>query len=92
MTTLANKDPSEAKKYTFDFTAWLDALGVTISSLTSVTADSGLTVDNTANTTKKVTAQYSGGTAGNVYKVKATIQTGDSQVLIGAMLVPVENK
>ncbi len=92
MTTLAEKDPSEAKKYTFDFTPWLDDLGAEISSLDSVTADAGLTVDNTANTTKKVTAQYSGGTAQNVYKVKAQIQTGDGQTLIGAMLVPVENK
>ncbi len=92
MSTLSRKDPAEAKKYTFDFTAWLDSLGLSISSLTSVVADAGLTVDNTANTTKKVTAQYSGGTAGQVYKVKATIQTGDGQTLIGPMLVPVENK
>lgn len=92
MTTLAEKDPSEAKIYTFDFTPWLDDLGVEISSLTSVVADSGLVVETTANTTKKVTARYGSGTAGNVYKVKATIQTGDGQTLIGAMLVPVENK
>lgn len=90
--TVAIKDPSEVKGYTFDFTPMLDDLGVTISSVTSVTAATGLTVDTFANTTKKVTAVYSGGTAGTEYKVRATIVTSNGYTLVGSMIVPVQTK
>lgn len=94
MSTVSIKDPAEVKGYTFDFTPWLDSLGVTISSITSVTPDSGLTVDDSAldSTSKKVTAVYSGGTAGTIYKVVCKVLTSNGYTLMGAMFVPVETK
>jgi hypothetical protein len=94
MSTLAVKDPAEVKGYTFDLTAWLDDLGVTISSITSVTPDSGLTVDSSGidSTLKKVTAVYSGGTAGTNYKVVCTVVTSNNYTLVGTMTVPVQTK
>lgn len=93
MTTLAIKDPSEVKPYTLDFGAWLDDLGISISSITSVAAESGLTVDSSAldSTAKKVTAVLSGGTAGQRYKITATVAAG-GYTLVGTMTVPVQTK
>ena len=91
MATLDPKHPNEVKKYTFDFTPWLDDQAITISSVSSVIADSGLTVDSNTNTTKKVTALLSSGTAGTEYKVTCTFVTSDSQTWIGIITVPVRN-
>lgn len=91
MTTLEVKTPEETKKYIFDLAPWLTDLGTTISSVDSVTADTGLTVNSSSNTTTTITATLSGGTAGNVYKVRAQFQTGDGQVLTADIFVPVEN-
>ena len=93
MTTLAVKLPAEVKVYTFDFSPLLNAQGITISSITSVVADTGLTVDSSAldSTSKKINATFSGGTAGTLYKVRATYTTSDGQVLEGDIWIPVEN-
>lgn len=91
MPTLDPKRPTEVKKYTFDFTPWLDDQSLTISSVTTVTADSGLTKDSHANTSKTITATLSGGTAGTEYKVTATFVTSDSQTWVVAITIPVRN-
>ena len=93
MPTLDPKRPTEVKKYTFDLTPWLDDQILTISSITSVTADSGLTVDSSAldSANKKITATLSGGTAGVEYKLTATFVTSDSQTWVVAITVPVRN-
>lgn len=91
MTTLEVKTPEEVKKYIFDVSAWMTDLGTTISSVDSVTADTGLTVDSFTNTTTTITATLSGGTAGNSYRVRAQFQTGDGQTLTADIFVPVEN-
>ena len=91
MATLAPKRPTEVKKYTFDFTPWLDDQSLTISSVSSVIAASGLTVDSNSNTTKTITAVLSGGTAGVEYKLTATFVTSDSQTWVVAITVPVRN-
>ena len=74
--------------------------GATISSITSVTAASGLTVASydknavtidgisySANTV--VTAWLSGGTDGTDYEVECVIVTSDSRTLVKTMVVPV---
>lgn len=91
MATLSPKRPTEVKKYTFDLTPWLDDQSLTISSVTTVTADAGLTKDSHTNTTKTITCVLSGGTAGTEYKVTATFVTSDSQTWVVAITVPVRN-
>jgi hypothetical protein len=67
------KDPYAVLDYTLDWTNWMPDSD-TITSV-SVTADSGITVDSTSNTSYIVTAYISGGTAGNIYNVEYRITT-----------------
>jgi hypothetical protein len=59
-----DKDPGSVLDYTVDWTDWLADVSDTIST-SSVTA-SGITKDSSNNTTAKVTAWLSGGTAGQM--------------------------
>ena len=76
--------------------------GATISTISSVTASTGLTVDSSnknavtidgisysADTV--VTAWLSGGTAGTEYTVTCKVTTSDSRTLEYSMIIPVEN-
>jgi len=81
--TLQNplKDPSAVLDYVFDWTGWL-ATGETIAvdsetgeKLITITADTGITVDSSAESDGKVTVWLSGGTAGINYKVACLITT-----------------
>ena len=81
--TLQNplKDPSAVLDYVFDWTKWL-ATGETIAvdsetdeKLITITADTGITVDSSAESDGKVTVWLSGGTAGINYKVACKITT-----------------
>ena len=73
--TLQNplKDPSAVLDYAFDWTGWL-AAGETITDHT-ITADTGITVDSSAEYDGKVTVWLSGGTAGENYKVACLVET-----------------
>ena len=92
MTTLAVKTPVEDKKYVFDVSAWMTDLGTEISSVDSITADAGVTASLQGNTTSAIEVLVSGGTAGNVYKIRAQFQTGDGQILTADMRVPVDEE
>ena len=96
MTTLAAKKPNEAKNYTFDLAPRLDAQSIAISTIVSVTADSGLTVDSSAlsSDSKSITVRLSGGTAGAIYKVTAQFTTTGSptQTLEADIFVPVRER
>ena len=92
MSTVAIKDPGETKGYTFDLSPWLNDLGVTIASVSSVEADAGLTVEVYANTTTKITPVVSGGTDGTSYKVKATFVTSNGYILVATLVIPVQAK
>jgi hypothetical protein len=67
------KDPSAVLDYSIDWTPWLPS-GDTIATSTWV-AETGITIDSTANSTTKTTVWLSGGTAGTIYKVTNTITT-----------------
>lgn len=94
MTTLAAKKPNEVKTYTFDFSPRLDEQGITISSINSVTPDSGLTVDSSSlsSDSKKVNVTVSSGTAGTVYKVTAQITLSDGQTWEDDVFIPVRER
>ena len=70
--TYFTKDPDAVLDYLWDWTAWLD--GDTITSAIA-TADAGLTVESSSNTTTAVTVWVSGGTAGETYSLTCTIDT-----------------
>ena len=78
--TLQNplKDPSAVLDYVFDWTGWL-ATGETITDHT-ITADTGITVDSSAESDGKVTVWLSGGTAGQNYKVACLIATSGGRI------------
>lgn len=112
------KDPKDVRPYYFRFCdkAGLndgsknddgDLRGATISSITNVTADSGLTVDsynknavtllvNKSNVSYSantvVTAWLSGGTDQTDYEVECVVVTSDSRTLTKTMLVRVRQQ
>ena len=67
------KDPSAVLDWAFDWTDWL-ATSETIANHT-ITADTGLKVDSSAENNGKITVWLSGGTAGQNYKVACKITT-----------------
>lgn len=67
------KDPNAKLDYQWDWTDWLQ-VGESISTAT-VTVPSGLTLESQSNTTQKVTAWISGGTARVRYRVVCRITT-----------------
>ena len=79
-----DKDPESTLQYTMDWTNWL-ATGETVSTsdftVDAISGDSdALTVSGTSITdNKKCNVTLTGGTAGNIYTVRNTITTSDSQ-------------
>lgn len=80
-----DKDPESTLQYTIDWTNWL-ATGETISSITftvdTITGDTDNLVvagSNIVTGNKKCNVSLTGGTAGNIYTVRNTIVTSDSQ-------------
>lgn len=69
-------DPLDTRKVTVDFATWLGT-GSSISSV-AWTVPSGLTQENSSNTTTAAVNYFSGGTEGQEYEVGCTITTGDS--------------
>lgn len=80
-----DKDPEAVLIYTFDWSNWL-ASGESITSsnwtIDAITGDTdALTVDSSIvhNNGKQCIITLSGGTAGNIYTVRNTIVTDDSE-------------
>ena len=71
------KDPSAVLDWAFDWTDWL-ATSETIANHT-ITADTGLKVDSSAENNGKITVWLSGGTAGINYKVACLITTTEGR-------------
>jgi hypothetical protein len=67
-----NKDPDAVLDYTVD---WSDWLGTDTISASTFTAESGLTVDSSTNTTTTTTVWLSDGTVGSAYRVVNHITT-----------------
>lgn len=68
------KDPAALRDYGFDWSDYLDDLSDTISS-SMWSADTGITIASTSNTTTTALVWLSGGTAGSQYRVVNTITT-----------------
>lgn len=71
------KDPDATVDYQLDWETWL--AGDTIASST-ITAEAGLTLESSENTTTTQTAWVSGGTAGQDYDVVFEITTTDGRI------------
>ena len=83
-----DKDPEATLIYTFDWTNWLGANDATETISTSnwtvdtITGDSDPIIVSSsviATGNKKAVITLTGGTAGNIYTVRNTITTSDSQ-------------
>lgn len=80
-----DKDPEAVLIYTFDWSNWLGSGEQITTSNWTIDAISGdtdpLTVDSSIihNNSKQTIVTISGGTAGNIYTVRNTIVTDDSQ-------------
>lgn len=68
------KDPVSVLNYKFDWSKWLESDGDTLSS-TTITADSGITVDKQSLASTSVTVWLSGGTVGKRYTIDCAITT-----------------
>ena len=68
------KDPDAVLDYTFDWTAWLDAITDTIASKVIV-VETGITNDSSIISGKTVITWISGGTVGTTYRVACRIVT-----------------
>ena len=90
--TLQNplKDPSAVLDYVFDWTEWL-ATGETIISHT-ITVDTGIVKDTSAEAAGKVTVWLSGGTAGINYKVACLITTSAGRTDERTIWIKVTNR
>jgi hypothetical protein len=82
------KDPDAVLDYVFDWSSWL---GTDTISVSAWTADSGLTVDSSTNTTTTATVWLSGGTAGEVYEVVNHITTAAGREDDRTMKIKVKN-
>ena len=77
-----------------DWTNWLGS--DTVASV-SYTLDSGISTSTaiggsaSSNTTTTTTVNLTGGTAGTIYNVKATMTTGSGRVVVRNFRVKVEN-
>ena len=83
--TSRSKYANEVLDYTFDMANTLDS-GDTISTF-SVSAESGLTVDSSSNTSTVGTATISGGTQGSSYKLTLTFVTSNSRTFVGYVTI-----
>ena len=87
------KDPGSTLDYTMDWTNWLGA--DTVDSVT-YTLDSGITTSSaiggsaTSTTSTTTTVNITGGTAGNIYNVKAEMTTANGRVVVRNFRVKVE--
>lgn len=73
------KDPDSTLDYVWDFSNWL-ASGDTVSTHV-VTAEAGITVDDSSNDTDSVTVWLSGGTDGEAYDVAVKITTTQNRIV-----------
>lgn len=71
------KAPNDVLDYTFKWKPWLEKDSDTIA-ITTVSVDSGITLDSRTNNDDSVTAWISGGSSGCTYKITNQIITNNS--------------
>lgn len=88
--TTYSKDPNAVLDYTWNWAAWL-ASGDTLSGST-VTADTGLTVESFSIVGQTVTAWLSGGEAGTSYRVTCQAVTTGGRTDERSIVIEVANR
>jgi hypothetical protein len=84
------KDPDAVLDYVFNWASWL-ASGETISTST-ITADTGITINSQSNTTTTATVWLSGGTEGNRYTIRSRITTNQGRTDDRSAIIRVANR
>ena len=88
----ATKQPSESRRYTFDFSKNM-GVNDTIASVDSFTVSpSGPTLGSPVISGKQVQARVSGGTSGTQYKLTMVVTTSASDIIEGEAQLFVRNK
>lgn len=89
------KDPGSTLDYVIDWTNWLGS--DTVSSVT-YTLDSGISTSTaiggsaTSTTDTTTTVNITGGTAGNIYNVKAEMTTTSGRTVVRNFRIKIENR
>jgi hypothetical protein len=86
--TVRSNTPDAVLDYTMDWSEWLD--GDTIAS-SIWTAESGITINSSSNTTTVATVWLSGGTAGESYRVTNQITTAAARTDDRSLFITVKN-
>ena len=84
------KDPADVLDYRFDWSQWL-TVGESIQTST-VSADTGITIDSSSNTTDSVTVWLSGGSLGGNYRVSSKIETTMARTVERSIAIKVEER
>lgn len=84
-----SKQPIEVQDYDIDFNEYLTSQSDTADSFV-VTADTGITIQNTSLAAGVVKVYVSGGVDGEQYKVSATVTTTGGRVRQGDILIRVK--
>lgn len=87
MPSLWQKSPSDVLDYSWVWSAWLAEGEVIVTS--TVTVETGLTLDNDSNDTTSATAWISGGSVGETYQVNNQIVTDQGRTVERAIQIRV---
>lgn len=87
-TSFDNKDPDNTKKYTWDFSDWVET-GESVTSHSFPDFPSGLTLVSDSLANNKVTAAISGGTIGESYDITCRAVTDAGQTYDLTATLPV---
>lgn len=81
--TVIDKQPGETLNVSMDFSNYVSGSDITLSSPVLTSSPSGLTCGSPAVSGQSITFTVSGGTDGQNYRLQVTVDTSDSEVLIG---------
>lgn len=85
---LKYKHPDEVLDFPIDWSEWLAEVGDTIST-SAWSVPAGITADSDSKTADTATVWLSGGTDGNSYSVRNTIETAGGRTATRALLIVV---
>lgn len=89
MATRKIKDPDAVLDYDWDWATWLGSDTITSSTMT---AEAGITLDSSSNTTTLATATLSGGTAGKQYEVTNRVVTAGGRTEDRTLIVYIRER
>jgi hypothetical protein len=90
--TIVEKQPGETLNLSMDFSDYVSSSSITLSSPSAAVSPSDLTISSPSVSSQTVTFTVSGGTSGQTYRIEITVNTSDSEVLIGEGILKVRGR